>query len=314
MMPDIRNLRCVELAAKYGSFRRAAQELGIDPSSVRRQIIAIEDRLRVALFHRSRRGVRLTDTGKEFLERARPAVDQLQQAVDVVSAMKNGHESALSVGIVGSVSSEVVKSILQEHARRYPKIGVKLRRGNPERHREDLMSGRTDIAFLPGRVTVDDCVLTHVLTDLLSVAVPKASPLARRASLRFEDLRDERIIVAGRASGVDLSVFLAQRFEEIGISPTIDVQEIGLEDTLSLVALGWGIAVVPISDQQSHQDIVFRPLINAEKRCPLTIVWRRDQKSRALRAFIESVHAVLGDEKVMPMSEAAMPSEEEQRR
>src|ERR1700756_457597 len=63
--------------AARGSFRQAASDLAVTPSAVSQAIRAIEARLGVALFTRTTRSVGLTEAGQRFLERARPAFQEV---------------------------------------------------------------------------------------------------------------------------------------------------------------------------------------------------------------------------------------------
>ena len=49
-----------------GSFRGAAEKIGISPSAVLKQISLLEQDLKVAVFDRSRRGVTLTEAGESI--------------------------------------------------------------------------------------------------------------------------------------------------------------------------------------------------------------------------------------------------------
>lgn len=61
--PSLPALLTFETAARLGSFKRAAEELGVTPTAVSHQIRALEQQLGLRLFHRETRRVRLTETG-----------------------------------------------------------------------------------------------------------------------------------------------------------------------------------------------------------------------------------------------------------
>jgi molybdenum-dependent DNA-binding transcriptional regulator ModE len=58
-------LRIFATAAGTGSFRRAAQRLGVSPQTITRAVAQLEEELSEALFHRTSRQVRLTAYGDE---------------------------------------------------------------------------------------------------------------------------------------------------------------------------------------------------------------------------------------------------------
>ncbi len=68
--------------ANHGSLRGAADALGVQPPAVSYRLKALEDRMGVALFIRTTRSVQLTDAGRALLARARPAMEELCEALE----------------------------------------------------------------------------------------------------------------------------------------------------------------------------------------------------------------------------------------
>ena len=79
-------LRLFVRAAELGSFSRVANERGIRQSTVSKVIAALEDRWTTSLFQRTTRRVTLTETGGLALERARAAIDSLEELDRLCSA------------------------------------------------------------------------------------------------------------------------------------------------------------------------------------------------------------------------------------
>src|SRR5437899_5958275 len=63
-----------------GGFTRAAEAIGLPPSSVSRSVAKLERELGVTLLERTTRKVALTEAGKAFFERAREALAGLEEA------------------------------------------------------------------------------------------------------------------------------------------------------------------------------------------------------------------------------------------
>ena len=67
-LPPLEGLRFFEAAARHGSFKRAATELGVTPAAVAYRIRALEQHLDVELFDRHQRGVHLNRHGQAYLK------------------------------------------------------------------------------------------------------------------------------------------------------------------------------------------------------------------------------------------------------
>lgn len=64
------------------SFRAAASQLGVTPSALSHSMRQLEERLGIRLLHRTTRSVSLTDAGSRLVERLRPAMDQISDALE----------------------------------------------------------------------------------------------------------------------------------------------------------------------------------------------------------------------------------------
>jgi LysR family transcriptional regulator, glycine cleavage system transcriptional activator len=81
LLPPLNAVRAFEAAARRGSFKDAAFELGVTHGAISRQIHLLEDWLGApALFRRMNRGVTLTPEGGALLAEFGPALDQISAA------------------------------------------------------------------------------------------------------------------------------------------------------------------------------------------------------------------------------------------
>ncbi len=78
---DTDELRSFCILAETGSFRQAAQRLGVSGSTLSRQISRLEDRTQARLFDRDTRNVALTDQGRTFLRLAERVLNTTESAL-----------------------------------------------------------------------------------------------------------------------------------------------------------------------------------------------------------------------------------------
>ncbi|MEE4276881.1 MAG: LysR substrate-binding domain-containing protein [Halieaceae bacterium] len=85
---SLRGLRIFCTAAKYCSYKLAAEELSVTASAVSHQVKSLEDELGVALFERERRSLRLTDRGQRLYRELEPEIARIDAIIaDVVSGV-----------------------------------------------------------------------------------------------------------------------------------------------------------------------------------------------------------------------------------
>src|ERR1700733_8199666 len=68
--------------ADHLSFRAAASQLGVTPSALSHSMRQLEETLTLRLLHRTTRSVSLPDAGSRLVERLRPAINQIGDALE----------------------------------------------------------------------------------------------------------------------------------------------------------------------------------------------------------------------------------------
>jgi DNA-binding transcriptional LysR family regulator len=147
-----RKLEVFLAAADDGSFRRAADRLGISQPSVSAQIRSIEKHLGCELFDR-RHGATpaLSDAGREFLTRAR----ELVKAEGELAAERNMsprlRPAILRVSVGPILLETRIKPVLPEFHERYPNIALEFLPFDPRLEREKaIRSGALDVLMYTG--------------------------------------------------------------------------------------------------------------------------------------------------------------------
>jgi len=90
--PPLRNLRAFCAAARYRSFKAAADELFLTPSAVSHQMKELEEALGVRLFERKTRALELTTVGHTLLEEVEPLLEALDRSLAQI-ARRSGRQT-----------------------------------------------------------------------------------------------------------------------------------------------------------------------------------------------------------------------------
>ncbi|MBG1231922.1 LysR substrate-binding domain-containing protein [Aestuariivirga litoralis] len=123
-LPPLRALTAFEAAARLGSFRMAAGELGITRSAVSHQIKLLEQRLDVQLFRRDARRAELTTHGQSYFPAVREAFDQIEAQTRALRPANTDKE--LTIQVYVTVALKWLIPRLHDFERRFPDVKVRL--------------------------------------------------------------------------------------------------------------------------------------------------------------------------------------------
>jgi DNA-binding transcriptional LysR family regulator len=289
---ELRHLRYFVAATEYGSFRKAGAAIGIQESSISRRIRDLENRLGAALFHRHSGGVSLTFAGKRFLRRAYQIVRAVGAGAEDVAAIGRSEHGRVRIGIYSSIASGFLAELLRAYSQRHRKVRIDLIDGNAGEHVAAIRQLRLDVAFLTGTHDWIDCERETLWSERVFVALPDDHALAAREELVWDDLVDESFIVSVVPPGQEIHDHLVRCLADLGRHPEIEVQQIGRDNLLSLVALGRRLTLVSEAMTVAQlPGISYRPITG--EVLPFSAVWSAKNDNPAFRRFLSLARAIV---------------------
>jgi LysR family transcriptional regulator, glycine cleavage system transcriptional activator len=168
-LPPITDLLAFEAASRHTSISRAAEELHLTQSAVSRQIRQLEEQLGLALFHRVRQRVVLTDAGRIYAADVRVILQQLSGATQKTMAWSDGG-GLLNLAVLPTLGTRWLIPRLVDFAARYPDVTVNI----ASRHEPfDFAQGPLDAAIHFGAPHWAGAVCEYLMHEQV---VPLCSP------------------------------------------------------------------------------------------------------------------------------------------
>ncbi|OBJ21153.1 LysR family transcriptional regulator [Mycobacterium colombiense] len=244
-MPSLRALECLVAVADTGSITQAARLLHSSQPAVSHQLAALEREARTILLHREPRGVKLTPAGRAAVADARRAIDAAASAMKTARAVGEAGGGSLRLACAQSLTVGVLAPVIRLWHRRHPDVAITLRESAVlDECLGFVDSDEIDVAVLP--LPVPDRFTRSVVADEeIVLAAPSGDPLARRRSVRIQDLQDARIVHYSPENG--LSGWLDRSLAAAGISAEAVMRTAVTTAAPQLAAAGFGVAVCPVS-------------------------------------------------------------------
>jgi len=264
--------------AKSGSISRAAMELGADQSTVSRRVGLLEAELGVRLFHRSGRGVTLTERGQQLLGFANTMNDTLVEAERAMRDSAEQGPAKLCIAAQPTIARILFGSLGHALKARYPLTQVHFVEGLAADILNRLSDGAVDIAILylpehPGALQFDP-----LLSEGVQLITPANYPLKGDA-IAVRDLGDIPLILPSTYHGLRMMVeSLANRY---GFSANIALECDGsISITKRLVLENCGCTVLPaaaVVEEVKAGRLKSYRLEDPEIRRTVAIVWPKNR-------------------------------------
>ncbi|WP_115716894.1 LysR family transcriptional regulator [Gallaecimonas mangrovi] len=212
--------------AHENSFSGAARRRGRTPSSIGRQIDALEDHLDTPLFLRSTRHLTLTDAGEALLVRAKGILDSIEDVQQELASMKGEVTGVLRVACYPTFGKRYVLPVMAQLTRLHPELRLHLdlteRLADPVTERLDLViriGDMADSSLIASRIALQKRVLCASPDYIAAAGTPQS--LADVASHRLIDKLHGADLLgwsavlghAANAQDSDVTVFGCDDFE-----------------------------------------------------------------------------------------------------
>jgi DNA-binding transcriptional LysR family regulator len=237
----LHQLKVFEVAARHGSFTRAAEELFLTQPTVSMQIKQLTKIVGLPLFEQVGKKLYLTEAGKVLFNTCQDVFDRLSRFEMTIADMKGLKQGRLSLAVV-TTAKYVVPRLLGSFCQTYPGIDVTLKVANHDRLLERLNDNQDDLYILSQLPPSTDISVYPFLENPMVVIASCEHPLARERDIPLERIAEEPMIVREPGSGTRRSV--QKMFDERKIPLKIKLELASNEAIKQAVAGGLGISVL----------------------------------------------------------------------
>ncbi|RWC93550.1 MAG: LysR family transcriptional regulator [Mesorhizobium sp.] len=213
---NLSQLAVLATVAQCASFRGAARELGIAPSAVSHAVSRLEVRLGVRLLARSTRSVAPTVEGAQLLERLRPALSEIDHALETAIEARDRPAGNLRLTVPRTAAHLTLTPRLGAFAAAYPDIVLEI---VIEDRFTDVVEGGFDAGVRLGESLQRDMIAVRIGPDLRGAVVAAPSYFATMPRPRHpRELADHRCIRFRFSSGILYRWEFEKDVEEIEIA------------------------------------------------------------------------------------------------
>lgn len=257
----LKQLRAFVVLAQELNFSKAAARLHITAPTLTASIKGLESSLRIQLFDRSTRSVKLTRQSIHFLSTAERLLEDMDRAISDMTEQVNLQAGSVSVTGAASFLSYVVTPAIKSLAVTHPAIRVRLTESGTSKVLSDVMNGQADfgITTLWGKEPVLNA--TKLLSDRLGVVCHRKHLFGQRTKpININELEGNTFISLSTENGLRQVLDHELRLPDICKKTAYEVSATHL--LKPLIKQDVGIALLPALASKAiiDEEIVYVPL------------------------------------------------------
>jgi LysR family transcriptional regulator, cyn operon transcriptional activator len=290
---DLRHLRYFIAIADSATMMAAADKVFVTQSTLSHQLAQLETELGVKLFERIGRGLRLSDSGKEYLGYARGILRQVEEGKQALSDLRSVATGSLRIGVIHSFVTHVMPQVSAQFLKKHPHVQLKVHELTALDIEAQVEAGELDVGFAfspPSGIATRQITGEHLFDDVLALAVPKKHILTRRKSVSFKQLKD--VPLAMMSQRFATRRLLDGHFVKAGVSPSIVIEIDSVDALQRLVELEVACAFLPVRTTQSNRLFSLIEVVDPKPMRGAGLVWRNSNyRSAASLAFASELRS-----------------------
>jgi DNA-binding transcriptional LysR family regulator len=281
---DVVDFRYLSIAAETGNLSRAAESLGIKPSTISRRIARLEDELGVTIFERGSFGIRLTAAGREVMVPVRRTLDGFNSVLQVGKSSGSGMNGQIRLGVRMPPVGDPLQPLLAAWREQHPDVVLTLHELNDNELSAALAERTLDAALVTTHTLRRGANTIPVYREPLVAALPHGHILASYDSLTWTLLRDQTLLIQGWDDSHSAHAFYASF---LGEGVRFSSHPASKQSIMALVATGFGITLAAKSQSEvTFPGVVYKPILEDDAWLQVELAWRPTSEDAAVGRFV----------------------------
>lgn len=272
---EIRTLRYFLAVAREENMSRAAEILHVTQPTLSKQLKSLEEELGKKLFTRHSFSIKLTEEGILLRNRAEDLVsmaDKIEQEFISLDDISGGD---LYLGLAESYQLRFLARAIKTFKERYPNLHYHITSGDTEQLSEKTEKGLLDFVVLVEQPDTRKYeYIEFPQADTWGLIIPEKDPLAKKESIRLDDLIGLPLFCSDQAWNGDIKKWAGSKFSELQLEGSFRLSYNG--SIFTKEGLGYLLTYDHLIDTSKNNGLAFRPL-SPKLENKIYFAWNRYQ-------------------------------------
>ena len=214
-------LNYIDIVARTGSIRRAADKLNITSTALNRRILALEEELGSPIFERLPHGVRLNVAGELLIQHIRRTMADLNKLSSQIADLSGVRRGQVSIAANSEIIAGFLPRQVAQYRQQFKGVGFEILRRAPEQALRAINEFEADLAFIFAPIPPQDVQLLASVDLEVVVGMHPSHPLAEKQQLSLLDCQEYPAILPAEGSGLYDLIQTTQRQKGIHLNKII---------------------------------------------------------------------------------------------
>ncbi len=288
----LKDLKYLVAIADTRHFGKAAARSFVSQPTLSAQIRKLEEYLGVQLIERQPRHALLTPAGVAVVERARRIAQASDEIIEIAQSHRDPLAGRLRIAFLPTIGPYLLPGIVPRLQKALPRLELMLYEYQTGAMLEHLHAGQIDAGVLALPVDLEGLDSRPLYDEAFVLATPANHALARKTSIRPEDLRGQPLLLLEEGHCL--------RDQALDVCSNVQVEEMqdfratSLETLRQMVASGAGVTLLPqLASEGSYasgKSVAIRPFTRPAPTRKIGMIWR---SSSARGTAIDAVARVI---------------------
>lgn len=290
---DVRHLRYFVVLSEELHFTRAAERLHMAQPPLSQRIKELEHEVGVALFHRRKTGVEITEAGALLLEHAREVLDKVTGAEEAMHRIRPGTRGEILTALPPDTDPVTIATLVETYERLAPDVLINIRELHTDDQVNMLLNGELDVAVVRHPVSTVGLESGPIVSRPVGALIRRDHPLADVEELRLNQLAGQPLILFQRymASAVYDEILTTCR--DSGFLPSSIRHARNRDFAYGLVLANRGVYFQAKPWADPPAELVWKPLAGQPLAWKTSALWNRSRRTRSTDDLVEAVVAGL---------------------
>ncbi|MBL4796558.1 MAG: LysR family transcriptional regulator [Oleispira sp.] len=292
-MSSLNRLLYFNCVVETGSISEASRFFDVQPSSISRQLTALEQELGVRLLNKTTRNIGLTEAGRKYYDYSLRIVTEFDQAKRAVNDLQENPTGTLKISMTVGFGESIIMPLIAEFMQLYPNIELEL---ELTERVVDLVEENIDIAIRSGRLPDSTMIAKHLANNNFLLCASPEYLASHKKIEQPEDLINHHCIRYSYSRWQDWYLMTEEK-KKLTINNSISVNSVNGQK--QLIFNNTGLALMPLwavkteldngSLVQVMQQHIFSPY--EELSATYAIYLKREMISPKTRVFLDFITA-----------------------